>query len=428
MTSEAGAEEAIALTDVMLAMDVVDTLRHQDSLVERALNAEERERALIERVRKTYASQGIDVTDEVITAGVKALNRTGVRLHAGSARPQNEIADLLGPSPQCCARRFDRRGASGKSSAEAGTDSSSCRRHRHLVESVEQLNAQILNAGVDVKTLDQRRLQLGRALKTASSGDVPTTVQAGFERESVAADNHLKAAARQLERASELAQSPTAYSVDNYARLGGAVERQLGQQSAALAGVTSALDSAESAIGRLERMRGLPAELKLLRDEAMGLAVEAKVDQRISGDYDNALVSLRQGDVASAESAADAMKAAIATLSTEYTLSIVSRPGEMSGVIREPPNNRSASNYYVVVEALDRSGSPVNVSVQSEEDGRTRTVNRWGIRVEESLFNRVRADKQDDGIIQNRIVGAKERGFLKPRYQVPTSGAAITSW
>lgn len=427
MASEAGAEEAIALTDVMLAMDVVDTLRHQDSLVERALNAEERERALIERVRKTYASQGIEVSDEVITAGVKALKE---QEFVYSPAPAGLKTKLL---TYWVRRRSVARGSSIVAALAAIIGGGwygfvELPENRQLVESVERLNVGILNASVDVKTLDQRRVQLGRALKTASAGNVPGAVQAGFKRENAAAENHLNAAARQLEGASELAQSPSAYSADNYGRLGGAGQRQLNQQTAALTAVTTALDSAESAIGRLERMRGLPGELKLLRDEAIGLAIASEVDQRISSDYDRALASLRQGDVASAESAADAMKGSIAMLSSEYTLSIVSRPDEMSGVIREPPNNRSASNYYLVVEALDRSGSPVSVAVRSEEDGRTRTVSRWGIRVEESLFNRVRADKQDDGIIQNRIVGAKERGFLKPRYQVPTSGAAITSW
>ncbi|MEM8547192.1 MAG: DUF6384 family protein, partial [Pseudomonadota bacterium] len=64
---------APGLSDVMLAMDVVDTLRHEQRLVARALNAEAKEAALIERVRAAYAAQGIEVSDAVIAQGVQAL-------------------------------------------------------------------------------------------------------------------------------------------------------------------------------------------------------------------------------------------------------------------------------------------------------------------------------------------------------------------
>jgi hypothetical protein len=61
------------LDDVMLAMDVVDTLRHQDDLVQRELDEAGREAALIERLRQIYRGQGIEVPDRVLAEGVKAL-------------------------------------------------------------------------------------------------------------------------------------------------------------------------------------------------------------------------------------------------------------------------------------------------------------------------------------------------------------------
>ena len=48
--------------------------------------------------------------------------------------------------------------------------------------------------------------------------------------------------------------------------------------------------------------------------------------------------------------------------------------------------------------------------------------------VDEATYNRVRADKQDDGIIQNDVVGRKRRGVLDREYTVPTTGASITEW
>lgn len=68
--------ESAPLDEVMLAMDVVDTLRHRQDLVERELSGDARERQLIEKLREIYSHQGIEVSDEVLKAGVKALDES----------------------------------------------------------------------------------------------------------------------------------------------------------------------------------------------------------------------------------------------------------------------------------------------------------------------------------------------------------------
>jgi hypothetical protein len=51
--------------------------------------------------------------------------------------------------------------------------------------------------------------------------------------------------------------------------------------------------------------------------------------------------------------------------------------------------------------------------VQSEENGRTETVSRWGVRVSQAIFEEVGRDKNDDGIIQRNILGEKRRGQME---------------
>jgi hypothetical protein len=48
--------------------------------------------------------------------------------------------------------------------------------------------------------------------------------------------------------------------------------------------------------------------------------------------------------------------------------------------------------------------------------------------VDAQTYNRVAADKRDDGIIQNDVVGVKRRGELEPQYSVETTGGAILEW
>ena len=66
-------EASRGLNEVMLAMDVVDTLRHQESLVSRELSEESRDAELLERLRRIYRGQGIEVPDRILQEGVQAL-------------------------------------------------------------------------------------------------------------------------------------------------------------------------------------------------------------------------------------------------------------------------------------------------------------------------------------------------------------------
>lgn len=70
---DAAEKAARPLDDVMIAMDVVDTLRHDKRVVDRELNEASRRAELIEELRKIYKGQGIEVPDHILEEGVKAL-------------------------------------------------------------------------------------------------------------------------------------------------------------------------------------------------------------------------------------------------------------------------------------------------------------------------------------------------------------------
>jgi len=64
------------LDDLMLAMDVVDTLRHQENLALKELDDDARKVELVKRLKQIYASQGIEVPDSIVEQGVKALEES----------------------------------------------------------------------------------------------------------------------------------------------------------------------------------------------------------------------------------------------------------------------------------------------------------------------------------------------------------------
>ncbi len=294
-------------------MDVVDTLRHAERLVERELQGDQRQARLKQRLREIYASQGIDVPDRILEEGVAALE---------------EQRFTYRPTPPSFAR------------------------------SLATLWATRAGWG--------RSLLLGLAALLLVGGGWWFGIHLPAERERVAQQVELEtgipAALRaERERVAAVTQSSEALAV---------ADRLVAEgQSAARAG---ALTDARDRLARLQ--------------------------------------ALRQ------------------TLSQEYTVRVVSRPGEQSGVWRVPRANPQARNFYLIVEAVDQNGRVLEVPITSEEDGRTATVSRWGLRVTAQEFERVRRDKLADGVIGDPTVGRKRAGEMAPDWTVQTNGGAILQW
>ena len=289
------------LDDVMLAMDVVDTLRRRERLVKREMDEEGREEDLKQRLRKIYAQQGIEVPDHVLEQGVAALKEDRFTYKPPKKGLRTRLAHI-----------YVNRGKWGKWVGGG------------------------LGAGV---------------VALAANYFAFVAPNAALPEELAATHSAVVA----------LAKSDNARSV---------AERILNTGNAAVRDDNS--DEAKAAIAQLENLR----------------------------------VRLEQ----------------------EYTLRIVNRQGERSGIWRVPDVNSEARNYYLIVEAIDHTGKALSVPIENEETGKTARVKKWGLRVDEGVFNSVANDKQDNGIIEQDRFGYKNRGYLVPNYEMPTTGGAITQW
>lgn len=301
------------LDETMLAMDMVDTLRHADALVERALSETDRAAALKQRLREIYASQGIEVPDRILDQGVAQI-------------AQDRFAYRRTPPG------FAR----------------------------------------SLATVWAMRARWGR---------------------------------------------PVGLALGALLLLGGGwyIGLHLPAQRAALA-------------ERQELSDGLPRALAAERQRITAVTRNAEAIARADRLLAEGQAAARAGALADGRAKLAEMQALRADLAQEYQLRIVSRPGEPSGIWRVPQGNPRARNYYLVVEAVDRAGRPVEVSLTSEEDGRTARVTKWGLRVAEAEFDRVRRDKLQDGVVDQPVIGRKAVGELAPHWDIPTTGGAILTW
>jgi hypothetical protein len=303
--NEVVVKEKEPLDELMLAMDVVDTLRHKEMMLAREVEADDREQRLVTRLREIYTAQGIAVTDDVLKQGVAALQEERFVYKGTSPSLARSLANL-----------YVTRARWGK----------------------------WVTAAVAVVVVGLAGYQFGiRGPELRAAAALPGELQSAYQ--TVVADT----------------QDPPA------------------------------LSKAE----------------QLLTDG------KVQIEHRAYGEAGATVGALQALDV---------------RLRQQYELKILQRQGERSGVYRVPEDNPRARNYYLIVEAVTPSGERLTLPILSEESGATAPVRAWGLRVDEATYNRVAADKRDDGIIEQDVVGVKRRGVLDPEYSVATTGAAITKW
>lgn len=418
-------DDDVGLSDVMLAMDVVDTLRHEQKLVQRALNADAREQELIARVKRAYQAQGIEVSEAMIRDGVAAIQ---AREYQYEPPPPGFKTRLL--------TAWVRRRRIGSGLAAVGILAGLIGagwygfvvypEQRARVAMAADLNQSLTVAGADIDSLVQRRQRLQRRLQDVPAIEPRELRNAGdrLERETATA---LAAAETALADATAL-RRPATVDAENVSARETELRGSLQRQSRAILAATTALDAAENALDRRARLTALPGTLATLRRQAQALAIPDSVDADIEAVYQRGSSALGRGDTDTADAAVTELENLLERLDSAFDVRIVSRPGVLSGVIREPPNNRTASNYYLVVEAVTADNRRLAQRIRSEEDGSEAVVTRWGIRVDEQVFERIRRDKADDGIIQAADVGRKPRGYVDIQYSIPTRGGLIHEW
>lgn len=411
------------LDEVMLAMDVVDTLRHQRSLVERELQSEDRERELIEKLKKTYADQGLTVSEEVIAQGVRALHE---ERFAYQPPPKGLKTSL--------ARLYVHRGRWAKGVIiVAAALAAVWAGYRLLYVLPAERGRTELARGLAGRADAQRertgalRARLDRTGQALQKALASVSDQPAIRR---LADRVRQGLAAADERLDALEKLPPVGGIDagGLAEKSEAAQRRLAERNERLDLAQKDLDAAQTGIETILSLKDEAAGIETLRAQALKEAREPGAADKIEALYANAAAAAEAGDLETLRTARQALQYVHDTLRQEYAIEIVSRPGTPSGVWRAPANSRSARNYYLIVEALTASGQALKLPVTSEEDGKVRTVSVWGLRVDPQAYEQVRRDKEADGIVNRKNVGVKKRGYLTPEYSVSTTGAAITEW
>jgi hypothetical protein len=185
---------------------------------------------------------------------------------------------------------------------------------------------------------------------------------------------------------------------------------------------------AQLAAARQELSVTMPAQMDQLYQTIFN---ETKVQQAVNEADDiiaRGKAAAAAGERAGAQEAIDRLTSIRDQLRQEYTLRIVNREGEKTAFWTFPKVNTAATNYYVVVEAIDPNGQALTLPVTDEVTGTTQDVKTWAVRVPEEVYRAVESDRLDDGVLERGVLGIKEFGFLSLDYAMPVLGGAVTRW
>ncbi|MET1411247.1 DUF6384 family protein [Roseibium sp. HPY-6] len=311
MASTANKSDA-PLDDLMMVMDVVDTLRHEEGQVARELKADERDAAMLDRLRQVYASQGIEVPDHILKAGVENLKRDRFVYSPPNTGFQRSLAMIY------------------------------------------------ISRGTWSKWL------------AAAAAIVVVAAAAWYFF------------------------------------------------------VLMPQQRAEAEL--LARLEALPSNYTELVQRIDGLTEDGAVEAKAASLAEDGRLALQDGKNEAAFKAEADLRALAGRLQEVFEVQIVSRQGEPTGLTRIPEANPNTENFYIVVEAIDPDGNTISQTILSEESGTSETVDKWGQRVSEAIYDAVRRDKMEDGIVQKGVLGQKRRGEIDINWRSGVQDGAITTW
>jgi len=184
-----------------------------------------------------------------------------------------------------------------------------------------------------------------------------------------------------------------------------------------------------------KRVERLAAEIAGRGEAIRGLARDGSVAARVAGLAAEAEASRRNGDPQGLQAVRDDLAGLEARLREEYTVSVVAGSGRQSAVDRYHDGGRKVSGYYLIVEARRPDGTVVRRRVRDDETGRDREVATWGERVPEAVYDRLKRDKAEDGILNETAFAAKRRGLADEEITMSGPGGKplermgrITEW
>ncbi len=459
------------IVEYLQIMDVADALRRQEHAVEKELRVDEQRAAIREHLKSTYAAMGEDVSDAQLDKAIehyfsqmyafpehkknleytlacwyvnrgRIARRVGLPLVGAAALTGMAYGAHLGHlrALEASAEHAVEQAYHQKTTLEAQVSS--------LASSpfVQQLPQNEAGELQDILTLSKKKLETSNAFfgEYCSEGTASDDItQANYTTaqqlvEPIAQD--LQALIGEVDKGNKIIQRQqdiiaTSQSLD--ALIGeirnsttSPVFRKQAEQLYANGKGNLAKRQLAEGVDCRDKLLQIKSDIgelsKLIPEvEKMYGAIKASAKETAAHEEGKRLYTLAHGyiETANKEKLSDVVKqleSLDSLLNQEYTMIIT------GGKWRYPNDNPSVKNYYLLVRAQDAEGNILEKDVKNEENGNIEAVREWGERVPEDVYEAVKNDKLDNGLIDNSLFGKKEKGYLNDEVAYLYQGKPLT--
>jgi len=469
--------------ETLLIMDAVDELRRQEEYFNQKMDSVTDAEEMKERLRKLYKQSDIDVSDEILDKAVKAKQEERFTYHP----PEKSMSARLALAYINRKRAIP---YAVMASVIIGFLSSlhfmfvTVPHHFKVKNMVTSVSSSINSWESDANK--QKEAIAAQTAALESIKDVPKSVEQVVDSKKLEVKLSLSEASGLMQLASNM-KKPKKVDSSNIEELYNADVKAISDHATALNAVSSKMSGVSRQISEIRTLVGMASKYEAVKINKKDLV--PVIAQRAKDAYDRGLDALSTGDLKVASQSLNEVKSALNlqatygsiqnrineavalvkenhptadTLNTigqlrsvaEHNLSIADATGAdaatkeleakaqeaimdlrlvvvtrgKSGVWRYPLDNRTAKNYYLIVNAEQPNGDIVPIQIKSEETGAMSTVKMFGVRVSKSVYEQVKADKLDNGIIEHNVVAHKPRGSFKYEHVLDIQDGRITSW
>ena len=470
------------LTEQMGAMAIVDDLRHRQRLIQEHLDLPARRQEVINKIRAYYQSKGIEADNALIEQGTREYFERRLTFEA----PE------IGYLSSCLATFYITRDKWWKTAALGVATSvligiggvqiaahMDANKTQSVQQVVDRANSQLaglkntlhrLNTQRDVLRERVTKADLPAGLRMLTRTDeitgqgllvlerelaiqVTANTRDAASKSVETANTDLDAVSLQFQQFDRLLQE-VASLLDAQTSLRNLTGQTAYQtlrkgfpavqtiEEAAVSAIATAdanqngVVNATKAVHRLSSTAGDVARIlnfKKLEAETLGRFLDMKLTDpeksQIAAIHSSFKAATERLDAKAAESSLQELNTLRHFAETPLTLNVVDRTGVKSGVERNYAKSGGKS-WYLVVEATDPSGKVVPVMVKNVETGEKRLTQLFAVRVTQQEYESTKADKRDDGHVDNRFVGEKPVNSLSIRYasRIVSNPDMITEW
>jgi len=162
-------------------------------------------------------------------------------------------------------------------------------------------------------------------------------------------------------------------------------------------------------------IENLAAQIREIDERFKSMNLAPAEQEQVGAIVAKANAAVQERDITRAKESFAALKATLAYAETPLTFNVVDRAGVKSGVERSYSASGGKS-WFLITEAIDPSGNSVPMTVMSVESGTIKQATLFGVRVSKDVYESVKADKMEDGHVDNRMLGEKPANSLTPQF------------